>query len=167
MWVPGNTFVGWNRVPRIINPPRNYIPPRPPASASPAVVAVGRGPMTSSLSPGARPGSRVALTGPTGGIGVPRGVKDLDRANRDFETHGQTRVVIPGGARGAAITAMPTGPSRMDGSATSGERVGGGRTDSGHMNRSDGRVGMPSGHAGMSSSPRSSPSRPPSNNPHK
>jgi hypothetical protein len=106
VWRPGNTWVAWNGVPPVLNAPRNYVPPRPPR-IGPAVVAVGRGPTASSLMAGAGPGSKLVLNRPTAGIGIPRGINNLGRVNRDFETRGQARVGVPGGARGAAMTAAP------------------------------------------------------------
>ncbi len=109
VWQPGNTWVAWNRLPPVINPPRNYIPPRAPVMNQPSMVTVGRGPTSSSLLPGLRPGSKLVLDAPTAGIGVPRGINNLSRVNRDFATHGQARVGIPGNSRGAAMTATPMG----------------------------------------------------------
>jgi hypothetical protein len=157
MWMPGNNLVGWNRLPQFVNPPRNYIPPRPPAMNGPAVVAVGRGPTPSSLLPGTRPGSHVALRGPSAGIGVPRGVDNLGRINRQFETHGQARVAVPRGQRGAAMTAMPVAPTGMQGPTMTGGRV----------NRSEGRIEMAPAHPGMSSTSRSQGAHSTSSPPHK
>jgi hypothetical protein len=148
MWQPGNTWVAWNRVPPVLNAPRNYIPPRPPR-IGPAVVAVGRGPTTSSLAAGTRPGSKLVLNRPTAGIGIPRGINNLGRVNRDFETRGQARVGVPGGMRGAAMTAAPTPTPRMG-------SMGAGRT--GNMSP---RMSMPSGRAS------SAPSRSGGTTPHK
>jgi hypothetical protein len=141
VWQPGNNWVAWNRLPPVINAPRNYVPPRPPVMNQPAMVAVGRGPTSSSLMPGTGPGSRLVLNKPTGGIGIPRGINNLNRVNRNFETHGQARVGVPGGSRGAAMTATPV------------DR--GGRSTS--MPASGGHWGSTSaGHAGSSSSGHSS-----------
>lgn len=148
VWQPGNTWMAWNAVPPVLNAPRNYVPPRPPR-IGPAVVAVGRGPTASSLMPGERPGSKVVLNRPTAGIGVPRGIDNLGRVNRAFETHGQAKVGVPGGSRGAAMTAMPTATPRMG-------NMGMGRSGS----TSSGRMSMPSGRSSSSGS-RSSSGGPP------
>ena len=146
VWQPGNTWMAWNAVPPVLNAPRNYVPPRPPR-IGPAIVAVGRGPTTSSLMPGARPGSKLVLNRPTAGIGVPRGIDNLSRVNRTFETHGQAKVGVPGGTRGAAMTASPTyGGARSMGmpSAASGQW--------GSMSgRAASRAGSSSGHSSGSS----------------
>jgi FecR protein len=139
MWQPGNNWVAWNRLPPVINAPRNYVPPRPPTMNQPAMVAVGRGPTTSSIMPGAGPGSKLVLNRPTAGIGVPRGINNLNRVNRDFESRGQARVGVPGGSRGAAITAMPTGR--------------GGVRTMGAPSGQAGRASAPSGQAGRTSAP--------------
>lgn len=144
VWQPGNTWVAWNAVPPVLNAPRNYVPPRPPR-IGPAMVAVGRGPTASSLMPGARPGSKLVLNRPTAGIGVPRGIDNLSRVNRSFETHGEAKVGVPGGSRGAAMTATPT-PTM------------GSMGRSGSM--STGRMSMPSGRASSSGSRSSSGTTP-------
>lgn len=145
VWQPGNTWVAWNAVPPVLNAPRNYVPPRPPR-IGPAVVAVGRGPTASSLMPGERPGSKLVLNRPTAGIGVPRGIENLSRVNRTFETHGQAKVGVPGGSRGAAMTASPTY---------------GGARSMGMPNAGGGRWGSPSGgHASSSGGHASSGTTP-------
>jgi hypothetical protein len=136
VWQPGNTWVAWNAVPPVLNAPRNYVPPRPPR-IGPAVVAVGRGPTASSLMPGERPGSKLVLNRPTAGIGVPRGIENLSRVNRTFETHGQAKVGVPGGSRGAAMTASPTyGGARSMGPSAAGGHWG--SPSSGHASSSGG-----------------------------
>ncbi|HVO59547.1 MAG TPA: FecR family protein, partial [Terriglobales bacterium] len=146
VWQPGNSWLAWNAVPPVLNAPRNYIPPRPPR-IGPSVVAVGRGPMTSSLA-GTRPGSKLILNRPTAGIGIPRGIDNLGRVNRDFETRGQARVGVPGGMRGAAMTAAPTPTPRMG--SMGGDRVG---------NMSP-RMSMPSGRTSSAGSHSSSGAAP-------
>jgi hypothetical protein len=150
VWQPGNTWLAWNAVPPVLNAPRNYVPPRPPR-IGPAMVSVGRGPTASSLMPGERPGSKLVVNRPSAGIGVPRGIENLSRVNRTFETHGQAKVGVPGGSRGAAITAMPTPTPRMG-------NMGMGRSD----NMSTGRMSMPSSKSSSSGSRSSS-----GTNPHK
>ena len=137
VWQPGNNWVAWNRLPPVINAPHNYIPPRPPTINQPSMVAVGRGPTSSDMMPGTRPGSKLTLNGPTAGIGVPRGIANLNRVNRDFETRGQARVGVPGGARGAAMTATPIdrGGRAMSMPASGGHW---GTTSSGHAGSSAG-----------------------------
>ena len=147
MWIPGNTLLGWNRVPPVVSPPRNYVPPRPPSVNSPAIVAVGRGPATSSMLPGSHPGSHVALNRPTAGLGIPRGVQNLAKANQQFQSRGEVRVAVPGGARGAAMSGMPTG-SRMGAQSSMGAGRMGRAESVGHMSTSS----HSSGHS-VSTSP--------------
>lgn len=138
LWQPGNTWVAWNGVPAVINPPRNFIPPRPPAVTGRPLVTVGRGPTVSTLNPGTRPGSRVVISEPNAGLGVPRGLHNLGRANQQFETHGQARVGVPSGSRGAAMTGMPSRSVGMGNAGMGSSRMGapvgrmstGGRTTS-------------------------------------
>ena len=44
VWSPGNSWAGWNTMPRILNAPHGFVAPRPPASPGQTVL-VNRGPM--------------------------------------------------------------------------------------------------------------------------
>ena len=145
MWQPGTNWVVWNRIPAVINPPRNYVPPRPPVINQPGMVRVGRGPTSSTLAAGTRAGSKLVLDAPLAGIGIPRGVENLGRANRAFQSHGQARIGLPGGVRGAAMTAtpVPRGGRGMTMPAGGGHW---GSASTGHAASSSGHASGPSSH---------------------
>jgi len=82
-WQPGRSWAGWNTVPRITNPPRQFSLPRPPATPGQTVV-VSRGTLAS---PVGVVQNRVQLRNNSAGLGVPRGsVRNLGRVSRQFES---------------------------------------------------------------------------------
>jgi hypothetical protein len=114
-WRPGLTWVSWNYVPRLINPPVRYVPPRPPVVGTHTTVIVGRGPSAPRLGPG----TKVVIKGDDAGLGVPRGIRNLGQVNREvrdrgsaaIETFGPRRVtVVSPAVPGAAVS--PEGPTR-------------------------------------------------------
>jgi hypothetical protein len=156
MWQPGNTWVAWNRVPPVVNPPRQYVPPRPPTVAGNAPVIVGRGPSTG-FQPKVTDGSKIVLRGDSAGLGVPRGVRNLENLNRRVESKGVAtlptrsvpRAMTPGPAtmgRSGIENRSAMGPARgsrsetMGSRSTSGPRMGGsmgsGRSSSSSGSRS-------------------------------
>jgi uncharacterized protein DUF6600/FecR-like protein len=112
MWRPGNTWVAWNQVPPVLNAPRQYVPPRPPAVSGRPAVIVGRGPTASGFQPKvAGGGSNIILRNDSAGLGVPRGVRNLRDLNRRVESKGMatlpTRSVPRAMTPGPAVTARP------------------------------------------------------------
>jgi hypothetical protein len=104
MWRPGSTWVAWNQVPTMLNPPRAYVPPRPPVIPHGTVV-VGRGPTPSLVSPGVVSGTKLVIKEDRAGLGVPRGVRNLPSLNRQFETRGATPMPAVVGRNGIAVPA--------------------------------------------------------------
>jgi hypothetical protein len=98
-WRPGYTWVAWNGLPPVLNPPRLYVPPRPPVIPHNTVI-VGRGPSRSLVSSGASPGSKIVIKGDSAGMGVPRGMHNLPRMHNEFEAKGA--VTMP------AVAGRPT-----------------------------------------------------------
>ena len=107
MWRPGNTWVAWNRVPPVVNPPRQYVPPRPPTVAGRPSVIVGRGP-AAGFQPKIADGSKIILRNDTAGLGVPRGVRNLGNLNRQVESKGMATLPARSVPR-----AMAPGPAAM------------------------------------------------------
>ncbi|MEY2414408.1 MAG: hypothetical protein QOD84_3014 [Acidobacteriaceae bacterium] len=68
-WQPGGAWVGLNTVPRIVNPPRQFVAPQPP-SGGVKTVAVNRGPLPV-LS--GRSANKLVIRNDSAGLGVPRG----------------------------------------------------------------------------------------------
>lgn len=78
-WQPGSMRSGWNTMPQITNPPRQFVFPRPPSTPGQTLL-VSRG--TLSSTPGALQ-SRLPLRGGPAGLGVARGsVRDLGKVSR-------------------------------------------------------------------------------------
>ncbi len=68
-WQPGGTWVGLNTIPRIVNPPRQFVAPQPPSGGI-KTVAVNRGPLPV-LS--GRSANKLVIRNDSAGLGVPRG----------------------------------------------------------------------------------------------
>jgi hypothetical protein len=114
-WLPGNAWVPYY-VPVIgTGLPRGYVPPHLPAEGGGRILAVGRGPTASTLSNPAQ--KSVLETGPgDAGLGIPRGVGNLEELNRDFVRYGQVKVPIPepGSSRGNVdVTPRPVAPPHV------------------------------------------------------
>jgi len=97
-WLPGNTWVTYY-VPRVIRPlrfrlPRGYMPPHPPVVGGGRIVAVGRGPTSSTLLPKNVPLSMLVVKRGDAGLSIPRGVHHLKEINRDFVEHGQVTLRV-------------------------------------------------------------------------
>ena len=131
MWQPGNNWVAWNRVPPVINPPRQYVPPRPPTVASRQPVIVGRGPTSSAFQPRMADGSKIVVRGNNAGLGVPRGVRNLESLNRRVESKGSATLSPRSVPR--AMAPMPNAagrPAEMGGRDGMTGPARGARTDS-------------------------------------
>ena len=68
-WQPGGTWVGLNTLPKVVNPPRRFAVPQPPANGNQMVV-VNRGPLP--ILQG-RSGNKLVIRNDSAGLGVPRG----------------------------------------------------------------------------------------------
>jgi len=103
LWQPGG-WNNWYTVPRVVNPPQRFTPPRPPSTGGQQTVVVGRAP---SGSPGVPPRRTVMIDRGSAGLGVPRGgVRNLDKISQAVESQGSTKVQTRPPARIA-----PTPPS--------------------------------------------------------
>ena len=155
MWRPGgSTWVVWNRVPAMLNPPRAYVPPRPPVIPHGTVV-IGRGPTQSLVSPGGAPGTRLVIKEDRAGLGVPRGVRNLPSLNRQFETRGAVPMPAVVGRGGMAASRNPRSATAAVVSPATTPRMSSPRAEGGF---SGGRASSPS-HSSSSSTHSSSPHR--------
>jgi hypothetical protein len=100
VWQPGARWVTWNNVPRLINPPVRYVPPRPPIAGTHTTVVVGRGPTTSALPRD----TKVVIKGDDAGIGIPRGIHNLRSINREFRDTGAVTVETVGPRRTMVVS---------------------------------------------------------------
>jgi FecR protein len=140
-WNPGTTFLVFNPVTPVIRPPVHYVPPRPPLPASHSTVMVGRGlaPSSAGLLSGHR--STVMVRGANAGLGVPRGISNLSRMNREFAREGV--VALPSSTRvtSGGIHAGMAGGTRLSGTSAAGSHMSTGThatgsTSSGHASSS-------------------------------
>ena len=93
-WQPGGSRLGWNTVPRVINPPRQFIPPQPPATASHGTVVVGRGPF---VTPAGIVGSgnKVVIHDASAGLGIPRGsIRNLGKISQQVKQEGSVTTTV-------------------------------------------------------------------------
>lgn len=104
-WRPSPTWVVWNTVPVVINPPAHFRPPHPPIiPPSRGIVVVGRGPTASTLLTGTR---QVVITGFNAGIGIPRGRLNLGHLDQEVTTKGQATFKVPFTATMPIVSSMP------------------------------------------------------------
>ena len=114
-WQPGGSRMAWNTVPRVINPPRQFIPPQPPATSAHGTVLVQRGPFVTAAGPG-NAGSRtkVVIRDDSAGLGIPRGsIRNLGKVSQQVKQ------------QGSATTTVHTVPVRSVSPAAQGSSVSG------------------------------------------
>ena len=76
-WQRGSVWSGWAPIPRVVNAPRHFVMPRPPATPGQTVV-VNRGPVNGATGNG----NKLMIRNDSAGMGIPRGkVSDLGRAS--------------------------------------------------------------------------------------
>lgn len=119
LWQPGGSFIAWNAVPPVVNPPSHYVPPRPPLVTGPgrAMIAIGRGPSAPAFN------SKVVIRGDNAGLGVPRGSYNLGRLNRQVETRGAATIRTQRGVYAPSINAAPAMGGGFSGSRSAGPRM--------------------------------------------
>jgi FecR protein len=112
-WSPGNSWAGWNTMPRVIDPPRGFVSPKPPATPGQTVL-VNRGPLPTRVGTG----TKLLIPNDSAALGIPRGsVRNLGKASAQvFERGAVTERAHP--------RVMTTAPSTAAGFAISGTRPG-------------------------------------------
>lgn len=89
LWQPGGAWTGWNTVPRVVNPPTRFVPPRPPTTPGRTTVVVNRGP----AAPVAGPARKVMIRSDSAGMGIPRGsIRDLGKLNQRVNQQGEAMI---------------------------------------------------------------------------
>jgi hypothetical protein len=82
-WQPGGVWTTWYAQPRVLNPPRNFVPPQAPVRGGTTVV-VNRGPELTNHA-----GSKLIIRNNSAGLGIPRGeVNNLGRASHEVQVRG-------------------------------------------------------------------------------
>ncbi len=90
-WQPGNSWAGWNSLPRVNNPPAGFTAPQPPSGGGNTVL-VNRGPVP--VVPGASPG-RVMIRNGSAGMGIQRGtVRNLAGLSQQAKQEGFATATI-------------------------------------------------------------------------
>ena len=80
-WQPGNSWAGWNTIPRLQNPPQRYTQPQPPGNYGHTTVVVNRGPGNFGISP-----RNMIVRKDSAGLGIPRGsVRNLGKVSNSLE----------------------------------------------------------------------------------
>lgn len=131
-WQPGRVWTGWNTVPRIVNPPQRFNPPRPPATPGQTLL----------VNRGAPAGGVAGIQGVSGirsdsaGLGVARGsVRNLGRISQQVERPSSVNGTIRAPSAASAAR-FPAGNSRVSSphgaasGAGSSPRTGGGSASS-------------------------------------
>ncbi len=149
-WKPGSTWAGWNTVPRITNPPRQFAFPRPPASPGQTLV-VNRGTVST---PVGVMQNRIQVRSDSAGLGVARGsIRNLDKISRQVgistNARGTVQTPMGGSAAGGTAARLPAAsrvsPSQAGSMARSPSAGGGGSP----------RMSAPPSHSSAPSAPAS------------
>jgi hypothetical protein len=114
-WQPGGSRMAWNTVPRVINPPRQFVPLQPPATSAHGTIVVQRGPfVTPSGSGNAGSRSKLVIRDDSAGLGIPRGsIRNLGKVSQQVKQ------------QGSATTTVHTMPVRSSSPATQRSSVSG------------------------------------------
>jgi hypothetical protein len=111
VWRPGSSWAGWNTIPRVVDPPRSFTPPQPPAGPGKTIIVNrGGGPINGP----SVPRGRLIIRNDTAGLGIPRGgVRNLGRISQEVKAGGSaTATVHTAPVRGLAPTAQTSGVSQ-------------------------------------------------------
>jgi FecR protein len=80
----GSVWSGWSPIPRVVNAPKQFVMPRPPATPGQTVL-VNRGPVNEAMGNG----NKLTIRNDSAGMGIPRGkVSDLGRASFQAQKSG-------------------------------------------------------------------------------
>ena len=95
-WQPGSSRLGWNTVPRVINPPRQFIPPQPPATSAHGTIVVQRGPLVAPIGSGnVGSANKVVIHDDSAGLGIPRGsVRNLGKVSQQVKLQGSATTTV-------------------------------------------------------------------------
>jgi len=94
-WQPGGSRLGWNTIPRVINPPRQFIPPQAPTTSGHGTIVVGRGPVTPAGSGIVGSGNKVVIHDASAGLGIPRGsIRNLDKVSQHVKQEGSVTATV-------------------------------------------------------------------------
>lgn len=105
LWQPGNSWAGWNTLPRVMNPPQRFTAPQPPSNPGHNLVLVNRGP---AANPAHATPRTLVIRNDSAGLGIPRGtVRNLGQISRDLQHEGAATATIH---MSPAIRSVPATP---------------------------------------------------------
>lgn len=94
-WQPGGTWMPYYSQPMLLNTPGGFKRPQPPATApvrGTTILAVNHGPVTSFEN---KPGSKIMIRNNSAGLGVPRGLSNIERVSQQVQSKGMVTQRIP------------------------------------------------------------------------
>jgi hypothetical protein len=90
-WQPGGSGLAWNTVPRVMNPPRQFIPLQPPATSAHSTIVVQRGPSVAA----AGAANKVVIRDDSAGLGIPRGsIRNLGKVSQQVRQEGSVTTKV-------------------------------------------------------------------------
>ncbi len=103
-WQPGSSWVGWNTIPVVVNPPRSFTPPQPPAGPGKTII-VNRGPI---IAGSGMSRSRLIIRNDSAGLGIPRGsIRNLSKMSQEVKQGGSATARVHTGPAGT----LPAAPA--------------------------------------------------------
>jgi len=129
VWQPGGTWMGWNTIPVILNPPLGFVPPRTPTLPGRRIFPVNHGPVP------IQHGSRIEIASNSAGLGIPLGgIGNLGQLSQRVELKGfVTARVHTGSIGGSGWWHSGTAPiSHAGASIASGASSASGHSSGGH-----------------------------------
>jgi len=111
-WQPGGAWTAFSGIPRVVNPPHNFVMPQPPAGTGKSTIVVNRGPVSTV----GRFSDKLVVRNNSAGLGIPRGsVENLTKISQSVQEQGQMTT---------RIHTVPVSPSRESGYGESTSRSG-------------------------------------------
>jgi hypothetical protein len=139
-WQPGGSWAGYS-APRIIRPPSNFVPPKPPLSSGQGIVVVNRGPAPILLG---RSSNRLEVPQNSAGLGIPRGgIKNLNQLSTRVQQQGFVAAKIHTAPVGVSSWSRGySAPASSPGGAWHGGAVSGASVSAGHASASSVHSGV-------------------------
>jgi len=133
-WQPGGAWSAFAAVPRVVNPPHNFVMPQAPTGAGRSTIVVNRGPVST---PAGHSANKLVVRNNSAGLGIPRGSVDhLTKVSESVQQGGQVTTKIH-----SAPVMNPPSRSSSAASSSSGNR---GRAQPTSGSNSAGPRAMPS-----------------------
>jgi FecR protein len=86
-WQPGGAWTSFSVVPRVVNPPHNFVMPQAPTGTGKTTIVVNHGPVSTVAG---RFSDKLVVRNNSAGLGIPRGsIDNLTRISQSLQEHGQ------------------------------------------------------------------------------